>query len=126
LSDLKQYEIGVGNGYSFGEVFDHAVDLKKHPIPFTSNGMKMMLLGRLDMVIDSEEVIYYHLTHDLAANASQFDVLDTPVMVNPISIGVNKGNPRGKQIIEEFNAALVRLSKNGTIQAIVERHIFKR
>ncbi|MBV8667503.1 MAG: transporter substrate-binding domain-containing protein [Burkholderiaceae bacterium] len=123
LSDLKPYEIGVGNGYSFGDVFDRDAGLKKHLIPLTSNGMRMILMGRLDLVIDSEEVIYYHLAHDFAADAKNFEVLDTPVIVQPMSIGVSKTNPHGRQLIGDFNAAFAKLWKDGTIQEIIHRHV---
>ena len=123
LTDLAPYEIGVGFGYSFGEPFDHASGLKKRSIPLTANGLQMLLLGRLDLVIDSEEVILYHLQHELAGDAQRFEILEPALVVQPISIGVSKNNPRAKQIIGNFNTAFAKLSKDGTIKAIVERHL---
>jgi len=123
LVDLKGFNIGVGRGYSFGSEFDHAGYLHKTVIPVTANGMRMMLEGRLDLVIDSEEVIRYHLAHDFSAEAKEFQILAPPLFERPISIGVAKNNSRGPQIIEDFNRSLARLRENGTIERIISHHV---
>lgn len=123
LQDLKPFKIGIGIGYTTNTDFDTSTELKKIEIPLSSNGMKMILLGRLDMVLDSEEVFLYLLCHDLREAAKEFKILEKSLIPSPIYVGVAKNHPQGETLIQDFNANFSQLNEQGVIQEIVERHL---
>jgi polar amino acid transport system substrate-binding protein len=123
LNDLKPYSIGIGIGYTTNTDFDTSTELKKIEIPLASNGMKMILLGRLDMVLDSEEVFLYLLCHDFRKTAGEFKILEKALIPSPIYVGAAKENPRGKKLIHDFNFAYAQLNEEGVIQEIIKHHM---
>lgn len=122
LQDLTPYTIGIGMGYTTNTEFDTAKDLKKVEIPLSSDGMKMIRLGRLDLVLDSEEVFLYLLSHDFRANAADFQIVENALIPSPIYVGAAKKNPNGQKLIQDFNATFETLTQQGVIQEIVDRH----
>lgn len=122
IQDLKPYTIGIGIGYTTNTEFDTAKDLKKVEIPLSALGMEMIQRGRLDMVLDSEEVFLYLLSHDFRENAADFQILEKELIPSPIYLGAAKKNSAGQKLINDFNSALDRLTRQGIIREITERH----
>lgn len=123
LEDLKRFRIGVGNGYSFGSKFDNATYLNKQTIPLSINGLNMLLVRRLDLVIDSEEVLLFHLNTQLAGQKQRFKLLEPPIITNAMSIGVSRQHPRHQEIIAAFNQSFQVLKAQGIIDQLITRHI---
>ncbi len=123
LEDAKPFTIGYGNGYSFGEVFDKADYLQKVTCPLTLNCIRMLSAGRLDLVVDSEEVLHYQLRHNPKFQAEGLQILPFILITNNMSIGVSKKHPRRKELIEDFNRGLDQLIKTKRMEAIIKKYI---
>jgi polar amino acid transport system substrate-binding protein len=123
LADAKPYKIGYGNGYSFGEIFDKADYLQKTTCPITINCIRMLNAGRLDLVVDSEEVLLYQLLHNPKFQADGLQVLPFILITNNMAIGVSKKHPRRKELIEDFNRGLDQLIRTKKIDEIVKKYI---
>ncbi len=123
LEDAKPFTIGYGNGYSFGEVFDKAHYLQKVTCPLTLNCIRMLSAGRLDLVVDSEEVLHYQLRHNPKFQAEGLQILPFILITNNMSIGVSKKHPRRKELIEDFNRGLDQLIKTKRMEAIIKKYI---
>jgi polar amino acid transport system substrate-binding protein len=112
LEDAKTYSIGYGNGYSFGEVFDKAHYLRKTTCPLTINCIRMLSAGRLDLVVDSQEVLLYQLQKNPKFHADGLQVLPFTLITNNMAIGVSKKHPTHKELINDFNRGLDQLKKS--------------
>lgn len=120
VEDLKKYKIGYGAGYSFGEPFDSSKSLTKVEVPLTINGLKMLLQNRIDLVIDSEEVLNHLLKTDKSISASNIKVLDFTLNTNTISLGVLKKHPEKDEILKAFNEGLAKIKKDNRYNSIIK------
>ncbi|WP_234996088.1 substrate-binding periplasmic protein [Pseudobacteriovorax antillogorgiicola] len=105
ISSIQGESVAYGQGYSFGKSFDHASHFKKVEVPVTENGLKMMILGRVDLVIDSEEVLSFLIDHN-TEYSSKIKILSDSLLVNEMSIGVSKKHRDRERIITCFNQGL--------------------
>lgn len=121
LEDLKPFSIGVGLGYSFGEEFDKAAYLDKQNIPLTANGIAMIARGRLDIVIDSAEVIEFLLQTSEQKHAEEMKFLDYVLSVNTMSAAISRAHPENKGVLRRFNAGLAAIKENGIYEQVMSQ-----
>jgi polar amino acid transport system substrate-binding protein len=120
VKDLEKYKIGYGAGYSFGEPFDSSKNLTKIEVPLTVNGLKMLSQNRLDLVIDSEEVLNHLLKTEKDINSSDIKVLDFTLNTNTISLGVLKTHPNKTALLKAFNEGLEKIKKENRYNSIIK------
>lgn len=95
LSDVVNRKIGVIDGYSYGEKFDHTNFTAKTITKDNEQLIKLVQYGRVELGIGNSRVITY--------NAQQMGVTDKirfltpPVTVSPLFIGFSK-----KRVDEDF------------------------
>ena len=119
IDDIGQEVIAYGEGYSFGPQFDKSKKIKKMPVPLTINGLKMMLLDRVDLVIDSEEVLQFLLKENPKFQ-KKIKILPAEIFVNPMSLGVRKNHPDKARILKTFNRGLEKLRRSGQLEKYLQ------
>lgn len=122
LADLKEENIGLGIGYSFGKEFDEADYLKKTEVQKSFNALKMLEKGRVSLVIDSEEVLKYFFKSEPRFKSS-LKILPYIVSANEMCVGVNRKHPDKENLIKLFNENLKEMIKDGTVNKIISKYI---
>ena len=121
LEDFKSYAIGVVNGFSYGEIFDHATYLKKYLAPDDEHLLKMLLINRFKIGIGNKYVVSYH-----ANNMGELDNITflKPSMFerNPLYVGFSKARPEYEELTIKFSEALETLKKTGQYQRILQKY----
>ncbi len=83
---------------------------------------RMLLRGRVDLVPINEHV-GWRIARRIADQEDDFRVLERPILEDGLHFIVTRKNPQGLNIVERFNAILRQMRDEGTLKAIVDRHM---
>ena len=124
LKDLKPYKIGVVMGYVNSPEFDQADYLQKDPASSDLLNLKKLLGGRVDIIVIDKFVVADLLANNPKLKATLDDIvfLDPPVAVHSIHAMISKTIPEFTQKLEAFNRGLQEITKDGTVEKIIEKH----
>jgi len=122
VGDLKRYSIAVGAGFLYQDEFDQADYLNKIEVTTTLQGMRMVAAGRVDLTLDSEDVVNYTLRHDDPSLAAEIAL--TPGVLASQDIHMAVGNTiEGRQtIIADFNRVLDEMRADGSLDQLLAAH----
>lgn len=123
LSNLEPYTIAVGAGYLYEPAFDAADHLQKQEVTTTLQAMQMVAKGRVDLSLDSVEVIEYLLRNEAQALRGQIVLKDNSLARREILTGIRKNLPNRDAILAAYNAALAEMRADGTLERINARHL---
>lgn len=124
LKDLSQYTIGVIRGYYHSEEFKEATDLKKEEVNRAEQNIEKVLAGRIDLFIDSQEVISYLLNTTLSRYQDELEMIEPIYRTNALYVLISKKHPQYQQIVNDLNQGLQMLKEDGAYDAIIEARGF--
>lgn len=124
LQDLSQYSIGVIRGYSYSEEFEAATELRTEEVNRVEQNIEKVLANRIDLFIDSQEVVSYLLNTTLSDQKDQLEMLTPPYKTNTLYVLISKKNPQHQRIVNDLNRGLQMLKEDGTYDAILKEHGF--
>lgn len=117
ISDLKNYTLGVVNGYSYSEEFDIAIE-NKELVAIKANDPEqiftMLSGGRIDFAIANESVglsLSKKYKNKIKSSSN-------PIAAEPHYIGISKKSD-AKDLIEKINSAINSLKNEGIIDKIM-------
>lgn len=122
LSDLYPYSIAVVRGYAYTREFDQDSHLKKVGVVDFAMGARMLLARRVQVTLEDELVVRYHLNHSLAGMRDQLEFLPRPLSETGLHILVSRKHPQHKQIAEDFNQVIGAMRLDGSYAEIFQRH----
>jgi polar amino acid transport system substrate-binding protein len=126
LEELKNYKIGVVEGYATSKQFDTADYLNKVAITDLDTGLKMLFEGSLDLMADSQVVGKYRLKHFLEKKkpgiSSQVEFIRPVLAMNKIYVAISKKAPNAYRKLIDFNQGLRKIYLNGTFRKIKMKH----
>ena len=122
---MAPYSIGIINGYNYSEEFDTAVFLKKEAVNTVSQNIQKLLMGRIDLFIDSKEVTLWTLRTKHPESVDAVKVVQPPFKVNKLYILISKKATNHEQIVQDLNTGLEKMKADGTFDAIMTRHGFQ-
>lgn len=122
LADLMPYSIGVVRGYHYTEEFDSADYLKKIVSVDTKTNIKLMLKGRVDLVVGCREVIVFLLERDFPDAVDTVGVISPPLTSSNLYVGISKEKKGYRRIIDNFNYGLEIMKRDGIYQRIIRAH----
>ncbi len=122
LESLAPYTIAVGAGYLYDPEFDRAEYLRKTEVTSTVQGLRMVAGGRADLTLDSIEVLNYVIAREAPELASQLEVLDNRLAVQPLHMAVRNDLPGRDELIREFNRVLAGMRADGSLEELIARH----
>lgn len=122
LEDLQALRIGTSLGYSYGPVFDAAVQsgrLKVQQANKEETNFRLLLLGRVDVHPQDRAVGYAMLRRLLSAD-EQALITHHPRELNrePLHLFFHKDSPRGLELLRLFNRGLERFAARGELEAL--------
>lgn len=119
LEDLKDYNIGVIAGFSYGKQFDNAPYLKKEEVVDAERLVNMVLGGRCDLGIENQAVVK-GVAKKLGVEKS-LRFLNPPVHSQKLFVGFSKG-VRLEALASEFSEALREFKKTDQYRAILRKY----
>ncbi|MGE6649625.1 substrate-binding periplasmic protein [Shewanella colwelliana] len=124
MSDLKGYRIGIGRGYANPQRFSQA-QLTTEEASSDKENLKKLLLGRVDLVLISDDVAKYLINLPGSEFEGQFEVLGGPLSVERFHIGIAKTYGKHQQVITAFNQGLDTMVNNGELAVLLQTHGFE-
>lgn len=121
LEELEQYTIGVINGFSYGEVFDNAKNLKKELSRNDKMLLKKLLANRFEVGVGNRYVINYHANKMNALDKIKFlqpNLFDR----HPLYIGFSRAIAGNQGLTEQFSEAIKTLKETGQYQRILQKY----
>lgn len=122
LEDLRAYGIAVVRGYAYQSEFDRDASLHKVPVVDFAMAVRMLVAGRVELVLEDERVARYHLSRELRSLGDQVEALPTPLSENDLHILVRSSHPEAKRIVERFDEALRQMRADGSYEALFMAH----
>jgi polar amino acid transport system substrate-binding protein len=125
LSDLKDYRIGAVKGYYYEQVFLKA-GLNVEYVTAEEQNFKKLKEGRIDL-IPADEVLGFYIIRKLypPEDAGKFFTLSKQLNVSGNFLMTSKHYPDTQKLLARFNAALMKIKKNGVYQRILDKHGIK-
>ncbi|WP_394203100.1 substrate-binding periplasmic protein [Shewanella waksmanii] len=124
LAELAPYRIGIGRGYANPEAFKQA-SLKTEAGSSDAENLKKLFLGRVDLVLISEDVAQHLIALGPTEYRHAFTVVGQPLSVELFHFGVSKQRQDHLKIVEQFNLALNEMKHSGRVNDILRLHGFE-
>lgn len=119
---LRPYSIAVGAGYLYETEFDDADYLNRTVVTTIEQGLRMVAAGRVDLTLDSVDVMRFTMTVTDPALADQVEVLPFVLATQQIHMAVRQDFEGGAELLADFNATLAEMRADGTLDALLEAH----
>ena len=123
FEDLKPFSIAVGDGFLYDEKFDRANDLNKVVVTTTIQGLQMVAHGRVDLTLDSVEVVRHGLSFDDPSISEMVEVLPFILAKHGIHMAIRRSHPDHAKIVADFNQTLAEMRRDGSLTKLLEKHI---
>ena len=117
--DLKDKTIGVIRGWSYGDLFDSAVESKLFEVEAVEDDTRnihKLLHGRIDAIVMAQETLEGYFTQ--INGIKRLKKLSTPLTVNKTFIAFNKSSKMVK-LLDRFNNELSEMRKDGSYDMII-------
>jgi len=121
LKDLKQYSIGVVQGYVNTPEFDDADFLNKQLVNSDEQNIAKLLKGRLDLAVIDKFTALNILATNYPQSLGELDFVKKPLDDKPLYVMCSKVSARQQEFCSRFNRGLKKLKKTGKYQQIIDR-----
>ena len=122
LSDLRGDMIGTVQDYAYDQDFNDDRNLIKISERNLIQNLLKLQQGRIDLTLDDELVLMYEINLYMPNSMSEFELLNKPLAVRGIHIGVSRENPDHEKIVADFNKAIAEMKKDGSFDKIIAKH----
>lgn len=121
-NDLRPFSIAVGDGFHHSEEFDSADYLNKVVVTTTLQSVQMVAHGRVELTLDSAEVIHHALEREDPSLQGMVEFLPKPLASRGIHMAVRNDLPMRDKVIADFNRMLGEMRKDGSFAALLANH----
>lgn len=123
LQELVEYTIGIGRGFANSPEFDAAAEdyLNVDIATDHATHIPMLFAERIDMMAGTVDIIL-HAAEQQGHPAASMKVLEPPLMVHDIHIGVSRAIDDSERIRDDFNRGLRAIRADGTYDDIMARY----
>ncbi|WP_298916890.1 transporter substrate-binding domain-containing protein [uncultured Roseobacter sp.] len=122
LNSLQAYRIAVAAGYVYEEAFDTADFLDKIEVTTPIQGLRMVAAGRVDLTLDSMEVVRHSIRLQDPDILDQIEFLDPALARQEIHMAVSGFRDDHNRIVSDFNAALQEMREDGSLARLLKKH----
>jgi len=137
LEKLRNYKIGVIRGFSYGPIFDDAVEngvLKVDKTRSLKQNVSKLLVGRYDILIDGRYVVLDELVainkkqtnsivKKMSNNKYKYVLKElTPSIETMLAYMMFSKNNNLSEIRDKFDLTLIKMKKEGSYQKILESY----
>lgn len=122
LDNLKPYRIGVVRGYVNTPEFDARTDLRKQYVNSDETNLRMLLTGRIDLMV-ADEYVGYALARTLSpVAAARVEFLHPPLEDKDLFVCFPAHLPGSSELLKDFNQGLKQLKDDGTLEKLRARY----
>lgn len=122
LDSLRPYTIAVGAGYIYEGEFDAAEDLNKTIVTNVVQGVRMVASGRVDLTLDSVDVLIYTLARKTPELAPQLVILPDRLASQSLHMAIRNSHPMRENILKDFNRVLAEMRADGSLDRLLAAH----
>ncbi|WXL25323.1 transporter substrate-binding domain-containing protein [Ectopseudomonas mendocina] len=122
LSDLYPYRIATIRGYTYTPAFDNDPQINRVEVVSFAIAARMLHAGRVELAVEDEIVVRYHLNRSLADIKEDLQFLSRPLSENGLHILVSLKHPQHRQIAQQFDEAIAAMKRDGSYERILKRH----
>jgi len=123
VRDLVPFSIAVGDGFLYQDEFDRADYLKKVVVTTTQQAIQMVAHGRVDLTLDSVDVVRYVIDVQDPALADRVELAPGVLASQSIHMAVRSDLDDSATIVADFNATLAQMQADGSLEALLSRHV---
>ncbi|MDC0255711.1 transporter substrate-binding domain-containing protein [Bacteriovoracales bacterium] len=131
VKDLRPYKFAVVRKAAHEKEFDQAKYLKKREVTSYSQGIRMLVKGRVDFFVSPEKIFQYNLNllkEEPVINSLIKSTLPVrkgkPLKKNNMYLAISKKSKKALEKLNAFNKGLRIIKKNGKFQKILKDHGF--
>jgi len=84
--------------------------------------LKKLLAGRVDIIVDSRETIFYLLETHFKENKNDIEAITPILETKEIYIAFSRANPEYQKLITAFNNGLQEIRNDGTYEIVKKKH----
>jgi polar amino acid transport system substrate-binding protein len=122
MEALRSYSIIGVLGYFYAEKFKEE-SIPVHYVPTEEKALELIFFKRYDLLPLNKYVGINLIDEKFPDKRHCFSFCKTPLSTNTLHLMVSKRFPNSKELIQKFNAALIRLKEQGKYQKIVDRRV---
>ena len=122
LSDLEGLLIGTVENYAYSPEFDNSYKLIRIPANTLIHNLTLLQQGQIDLTLDDEWVVLHQINKYMPTSLGQFEFLDKPLDVRGLHLIVSRNNKSHKQIINDFDRAIIDMKTDGSFDAIAKKY----
>lgn len=121
LDDLHGYRVGCISGSFLYSLLEKA-GLNYEPTTTIDQSLQKLVAGRLDLIIDNQDVIFHAVQRLYPNEMYHFKTLPIPLEKTPTALLVSREYPGSKAILNKFNKGLSIIKKNGEYDRIISKY----
>lgn len=122
LDDLKPYRIGVVRGYVNTPQFDARTDLNKHYANDDEANLRMLLAGRIDLMLTDMYVGWRLARRHSPEAAADIEFVQPPLARKDLHVCFTARLPQAETLRRQFDAGLRQLAREGTLARLRAKH----
>lgn len=122
LPSLGDLSIAVGDGFLYEENFDRAENLNKRVVTTTFQAVQMVAYGRVDLTLDSVEVLEHAIDQADPPIDDQVEVLPYVLATHDVHMAVRNDLPNREGLVADFNRTLAQMRTDGTLTKLLAAH----
>lgn len=122
LESLNGKTIGLIRGYSYDEEFLAATNYQKVTVSSLVQNLLLLTSYRIDLSVDDFIVARMLLNRQDESLKNGIAFAETPLSQKELYIATSRDNPRGREIIDIFNAGLKEIGENGFYDALIREY----
>lgn len=122
ISDLYPYRIAVVRGYAYNQAFDHDENIRRVGVSSFEIAARMLHAGRVQLALEDELVVRYHLERELAPLRDELELVPKPLSENGLHILVRLTHPHYREIARRFDEAIKAMQADGSYEQTMRRH----
>ncbi len=121
IDDLRRYRLGVTLGYSYGPVFDEALQQGRLQVEQARNddiGFRLLQLGRIDLHPQDRAVGYAMLRRLFPLERGSIVHHPRQLNTEPLRMLFRNDDPESARLLRLFNAGLRTIAERGDLQRL--------
>ena len=123
FSQLKDYTIGLINGYTYGDPFLAALETYKYRVVYSQDiesNFRMLTAGRVDLTLEDKRMAGYTLAQHPQWK-SQVRAAPKAASSYTWHLGISRQSPLAEHL-DEINRIIAAMKKDGSLDRIIEQY----
>ncbi|MEA2093225.1 MAG: transporter substrate-binding domain-containing protein [Pseudomonadota bacterium] len=122
LAGLKGMTVGVVQDYAYDPAFSQAHDFNKISERNLIQNLLKLTQRRVQLTLDDELVLQYEINRFMPRAMENLELVQRPLALRGVHIGVSRENPEHAKIVADFNKAIKEMINDGSYSGIMQKH----